>query len=110
MRLPVVRFGESVQCESAAAFYIGGATISRQQLLVRARSIAEHLAGSANYCVNLCSCRYQFTLGFSAALLAGMTSLLPSNRQTHTITHVLEEYTGAMYCTISRLNRNWLLP
>lgn len=97
MRLPVVRFGQdSGSCGSDSAFYISGSDISRQRLLSHAQAMAGHLTGSATYCINLCNCRYQFTLGFSAALLAGMTSLLPANRQTQTVTSVLEGYSDAL--------------
>ncbi|MDZ7785398.1 MAG: AMP-binding protein [Halioglobus sp.] len=44
------------------------------------------------YALNLCRCRYLFTLGFTAALAGGKVNLLPANRQPQTVASVLQQY------------------
>jgi acyl-coenzyme A synthetase/AMP-(fatty) acid ligase len=53
-------------------------------------------AASPPYVINLCKNRLQFVVGFCAALIAGCTSLLPANRQLHTIAELIDRYPGSL--------------
>ncbi|MEM7258894.1 MAG: AMP-binding protein, partial [Pseudomonadota bacterium] len=74
------------------AFIYNGAPISARQLNEQVRDVSAALTGRARYAINLCKCRYQFTLGFAGSILGGLTNLLPANRQVETVTRVAERY------------------
>lgn len=91
MNLPVFRTFDDA-CGLDTAFFVRGETLTRKEFISRAQRVSEYLSGRASYVINLSTCRYGFTLGFAAALLARLTNLLPSNRQVRTITNVVEAY------------------
>jgi acyl-coenzyme A synthetase/AMP-(fatty) acid ligase len=72
------------------------ANITRQQLMDSVQCLAQELRGHGRHCINLCDDRYHFTLSFSAALLAGMTNLLPANRQPETVLQVAAGHPGCV--------------
>jgi acyl-coenzyme A synthetase/AMP-(fatty) acid ligase len=47
---------------------------------------------SHQYVINLCSDRYQYLLGFCAAVVAGQCTLMPPNNQAITLEQVSEDY------------------
>lgn len=95
MSLPVFRtFDDTDGLDTA--FFVRGDTLTREEFIAQAQRASEYLSGRASYVINLSTCRYGFTLGFAAALLARLTSLLPSNRQVRTITNVVESYPGSL--------------
>ncbi|MEM1155050.1 MAG: AMP-dependent synthetase, partial [Pseudomonadota bacterium] len=81
--LPVVEDAGAIADESLA-FILDGSPISRAQLDAQVRNLAAMLTGRAQYAINLCQCRYRFSVGFAGAILGGLTNLLPANRQTQT--------------------------
>lgn len=46
------------------------------------------------YVINLCSDRYEFLLGFCAAMIAGQCTLMPPNRQRQTLLDIAGDYDG----------------
>ena len=47
------------------------------------------------YAINLCTDRYEFLLGFCAAVIARQCTLLPPNRQRQTLLGIAKDYEGA---------------
>ncbi|MEM1153047.1 MAG: AMP-binding protein [Pseudomonadota bacterium] len=82
--------------EQSLAFILDGSPISRAQFDVQVRNLAAILEGRAQYAINLCQCRYRFSLGFASAILGGLTNLLPANRQTQTIARLAERYSACL--------------
>lgn len=82
--------------EQSLAFMLDGSPISRALLDDQVRNLAAVLAGRAQYAINLCQCRYRFSLGFAGAILGGLTNLLPANRQTQTIARLAERYPACL--------------
>jgi len=64
----------------AIVAYRGGVAVRAAEFLADVMSVARHLP-SGKHVLNACADRYRFAVGFSAALVAGKVSLLPS---THT--------------------------
>jgi acyl-coenzyme A synthetase/AMP-(fatty) acid ligase len=95
MSVPLLNFSENGLADAYQKAFsaVGtGKDISQRQLLDQARGLASTITGLGGYCINLCDSRFQFTLGFSATLLAGMTNLLPANRQPQTILQITTQY------------------
>ena len=46
------------------------------------------------YVINLCADRYEFLVGFCAAVIAGQCTLMPPNRQTRTMLNVAGDHQG----------------
>ncbi|NOY72548.1 MAG: AMP-binding protein [Gammaproteobacteria bacterium] len=65
--------------------------ITQQQFLSHAIVIAEQLPDT-QYIINLCNDRYYFALGFAAAIIKGLPTLLPPNRQPGTIATMTKKY------------------
>ncbi len=63
------------------------------ELLGRASSLAATLPDRP-YVINLCGNRYEFLLGFCAAVMAGQCTLMPPNRQADTLRWVAGCYEG----------------
>ncbi|MEM8659432.1 MAG: AMP-binding protein [Pseudomonadota bacterium] len=93
--LPVVENAGAIADESLA-FILDGSPISRAQLDAQVRNLAAMLTGQAQYAINLCQCRYRFSVGFAGAILGGLTNLLPANRQTQTIVRLAERYSACL--------------
>lgn len=73
-----------------------GVPISCATFLRDVDTLCEQLP-SANHIINLCEDRYEFLVGFSAALAAQRTTLLPPSRAAHAIDEIARAYPGA-YC------------
>jgi len=65
--------------------------ISVALFVARAQQLAQQLPDHANV-INLASDRYEFFLGFCAAVIAGQCTLMPSNRQPQTVKETAERY------------------
>ena len=76
----------------AAGFFVDGKARSASELLHEAGSLSRRFGDAHLYALNLCRCRYLFTLGFIAALADGKVNLLPANRQPQTVASVLQQY------------------
>ena len=70
--IPYVLYGTSDEVFA----YRGGVAIKVSQFLRDVEGLARSLP-DRRYILNLCADRYQFAVGFSAALLRGQISLLP---------------------------------
>lgn len=72
-----------------------GSWISQGAFLGAVAALAGRLpAGS--HALNLCGNRYHFMLGLCAAVLRGVTTLLPANRQSQTLAELVDEYPGSI--------------
>lgn len=76
--------------------YCEGRPVHAAQFLQDVASLAQTLPDKS-YILNLCTNRYRFSVGFSAALLRGQISLLPPNYTQHFIDHLKESFPD-MYC------------
>lgn len=65
--------------------------VSVAQFLARAVALAGKLPDH-RYAINLAADRYDFFLGFCAAVIAGQCTLMPSNRQQQTVQQVADDY------------------
>lgn len=74
-------------------FYPGGA-ISAAAFFTQAHELAAALPDT-RFVVNLCETRHGFMLGFAAALLRGLTSLLPSGQGRGDWEQALRQFPGA---------------
>ena len=63
------------------------------EFIGRALSLSKSLP-DLPYVINLCTNRYEFLLGFCAAVIAGQCTLMPPNRQRQTILGIAEDYEG----------------
>jgi acyl-coenzyme A synthetase/AMP-(fatty) acid ligase len=76
--------------------YRGGLPIGVAQFLHDVANLAQALPDQS-YILNLCTDRYRFAVGFSAALLRGQTSLLPPNYTPSFVERLRHSYHD-MYC------------
>jgi acyl-coenzyme A synthetase/AMP-(fatty) acid ligase len=74
----------------------GGRPVRVSQFLQDVASLA-HILPDKQHVLNLCTDRYRFAVGFSAALLRGQTSLLPPNYTPSFVERLEQRYSG-MYC------------
>jgi acyl-coenzyme A synthetase/AMP-(fatty) acid ligase len=65
--------------------------LSHADFLARADVLAKQLS-TARFIINLCESRLNFMLGFAAALLRGMASLLPPDRTQATVAGISRQY------------------
>lgn len=70
-----------------------GRAIRVDELLGGAAWLAARLP-ERPYVINLCSNRYEFLLGFCAAVIAGQCTLMPPNQQAETLRKAAEQYAG----------------
>ena len=70
-----------------------GAGIRVDEFLGHASSLAARLPDRP-YVINLCADRYEFLVGFCAAVIAGQCTLMPPNRQAQTMLSVAGNYDG----------------
>lgn len=70
--------------------------VNQQELLSAATGLHCQFAPQTRTVINLCRDRYFFIVGFVAGLLAGRTSLLPSNRQPQTILDLIKRYPNSV--------------
>lgn len=89
-RLPLLRDYRP----EAPLVYGQGGWVNQGDFLAAAAALARQLP-EGRHALNLCSDRYHFMLGFCAALLRGVTTLLPANRQVQTLAELVGEYPGA---------------
>jgi len=103
-------FSDGSDCAVEGVFGRAGSAgdSSRQQLLIGACGLASELSLHGGHCINLCDDRYYFTLGFSAALVAGMTNLLPANRQLETVLQVAAQHPDSVLLHDSSLDSGLL--
>lgn len=65
--------------------------ISVSRFIAHAIELAGRLP-DRRYVINLTTDRYEFFLGFCAAIIAGQCTLMPSNRQQQTVQQVADDY------------------
>jgi len=83
--------------DAGAAFaFRNGRRIRVEEFLGEVRRLAD-LLPDRHYVVNLCSDRYQFTVGLCAALLRRQVNLLPPNATPDLLKRLSLEYPG-LYC------------
>ncbi|TMH92659.1 MAG: acyl-CoA synthetase [Betaproteobacteria bacterium] len=83
--------------DAGAAFaFRNGRRICVEEFLGEVRRLAD-LLPDRHYVVNLCSDRYQFTVGLCAALLRRQVNLLPPNATPDLLKRLSLEYPG-LYC------------
>lgn len=92
--IPYVLYGTSDEVFA----YRGGVAIKVSQFLRDVEGLARSLP-DRRYILNLCADRYQFAVGFSAALLRGQISLLPPNYTTNLVERLRFNYAD-MYCLV----------
>ncbi len=98
MEIPLVNTGVASTTDASAddvAFILGSKRISRGELVQSAQVLAQKLPTGLHHAINLCSDRYYFTVGFTAALIANVRNMLPANRQTETIANLVDDCGGA---------------
>lgn len=71
--------------------FVRGKPIRMDELLGGASGLAATLPDRP-YAINLCSNRYEYLLGFCAAVMAGHCTLMPPNRQPQTIERIAARY------------------
>ena len=71
-----------------------GTAIRVDEFVGRAVTLSKHLP-DLPYAINLGTDRYEFLLGFCAAVIAGQCTLLPPNRQRQTLARIANDYKGA---------------
>ena len=76
--------------------YCDGQQVSVETFLQHVSQLAQRLPPRAAV-LNLCSDRYQFVVGFAAALVRGQMSLLPPNHAPATVAQLREAYPD-VYC------------
>ncbi|MCB1559744.1 MAG: acyl-CoA synthetase [Xanthomonadales bacterium] len=69
----------------------GSTPVSAAQFLGEALTLAETLDGHGHV-LNLCEDRYRFLLGFAAALISGLPTLLPPSRSPATLTGLVQDF------------------
>ncbi len=90
--IPLIR-----HCGPASIFaYRGGDAVTAARFIGDVRELARQLPERA-YMLNLCTDRYRFAVGFSAALLRRQVSLLPPN-YTHDFVERLSAAYPGTYC------------
>ena len=90
--LPLIRgFGDG-----AVLGYRAGRAMRWDEFLRDVSRLA-HILPDRPTVLNLCEDRYQFAVGFAAALVRGQSNLLPPNLTPDTMTRLAERYPGA-YC------------
>jgi acyl-coenzyme A synthetase/AMP-(fatty) acid ligase len=72
----------------------GGVEVRVDEFIDRAARLSSRLP-DVPYVINLCSDRYEYLLGFCAAVIAGQCTLMPPNRQRQTILGIARDYGGA---------------
>jgi len=87
--LPVLRDGDRPVARQA------GGIISRARFLAETAELAERLP-DRRHVVNFCSDRYRFTVSWTAAMLRGQVTLLPSSRDAGAVAALRSEY-AALY-------------
>lgn len=70
-----------------------GTEVAVGELLGRAFLLSERLP-DLPYVINLCRDRYEFLVGYCAAVLAGQCTLMPPNRQPQTLLSIANDYKG----------------
>ena len=70
-----------------------GSEIRVDEFLGQALSLAARLPDRP-YVINLCADRYEFLVGFCAAVIAGQCTLMPPNRQAQTMLSVAGNHDG----------------
>jgi acyl-coenzyme A synthetase/AMP-(fatty) acid ligase len=71
--------------------YSGGTAISVAQFLAMVNSVANRLP-DGDHVINLCTDRFEYLLGFCAALVVGQVTLMPPNRQQQTVDEMSASY------------------
>lgn len=80
--------------------------VSVQQFIDEVRGLAETLPARP-HAINLCRDRYRFSRAFAAAVVAGQTNLLPTNRLAATVSDLLERYPDAYVLSDEDEDRHW---
>jgi len=70
-----------------------GEEISVAQFLTMVNDLADRLP-DGDHIINLCTDRYEYLLGFCAAIITGQTTLMPPNRQQQTLDEMTASYPG----------------
>lgn len=77
-----------------------GRPCTARQFLADASSLAARLPDRPTV-LNLAHSRYQFLVGFVAAILRGQVTLLPQNRASETMHRLIKDYPGS-YCLLDQ--------
>jgi acyl-coenzyme A synthetase/AMP-(fatty) acid ligase len=76
----------------------GGRIISRARFLAETAELAERLP-DRHYVINYCSDRYRFVVAWTAAMLRGQVTLLPSSRDAGAVAALRSDYTALYVLT-----------
>lgn len=87
--LPLIR----INGIDAPFAFQNGLVVSARRFLDDVTRLAEMLP-AGTHVLNLCSDRYRFTVGFSAALLRGQVNLLPPNQTPALVAQLVDRYPG----------------
>ncbi len=110
MTEPIGLFNDFSVAEDRVIIQRPQGSIKQRDLLAAAIGLGKQLSGdkspidgscsgqpsAPSHVINLCGDRYHFIVGFCAALISGQTSLLPSNRQPHTIAQLSARYPNSV--------------
>ena len=77
--------------------------------LAQVNALSRQLPGH-QYVINLCSDRYQYLLGFCAAVVAGQCTLMPPNSQAQTLEQLAEDYPDSYSLDKNRLSDYKMSP
>jgi acyl-coenzyme A synthetase/AMP-(fatty) acid ligase len=85
------RYPLTTRCADEIIAYVGGEAVTVGAFLATAELAAAQLPEAA-FAINLSTDRYEFLLGFCAAVIAGQCTLMPPNRQRGSVLSVAEKY------------------
>lgn len=95
MKIPLVNIADKQQGDNLPIAVGVQDEISVSRFLGSAIALGRKLE-AADYVVNLCRDRYHFLLVFAATLIAGKTNIHPPNKQTDSLSEILENYPGSL--------------
>lgn len=90
--LPLIRHFEA----ASPLAQVHGLAVDARQFIAHASSLASRLP-RGRYVLNVCEDRYNFLVGFAAALIARQTTLMPPSRAIEAIAQVQDNYADS-YC------------
>ncbi|WP_428490354.1 AMP-binding protein [Rhodopila sp.] len=84
----------------------GGQIISRGRFLAETAALADHLPDRP-YVVNFCTDRYRFVVAWTAAMLRGQVTLLPSSRDAAAVAALQPDYAALYVLTDDAVAGDW---
>ncbi|MES2105849.1 MAG: AMP-binding protein [Pseudomonadota bacterium] len=91
--LPLIR-----HFPAGSSLALGNEAVSPAQFIAMARRLASRLP-DCRHVINLCDDRYNFLLGFAAALIANRITLTPSSRATEAIARIQNDFADTYVLT-----------